>query len=544
MSAALSRQSETTDRQLAELVLFAEDAIIGADPDGRITVWNPGAERMYGYAESEVLGRTLAFLSPRSSAPGLSALFERVRAGEHVEAVGAMRRRKDGLELQIRSKMSPVLGDGGQIAGMVIVERDLIGLAQHTQAISQLQAAAESDAVVMETARRVALDILSSRTGVEALRHIAQAARTLAGARYAALGVAQSQGDGLAEFITVGLAPEAEARIGSRPRGAGVLGLLLRRRESLRLDNLGEHPHSAGFPPNHPPMTSFLGVPIWRGDEVLGSLYLTDKEGGGGFTEADEAAVQALGAYAAVAIHNLHLLTRQRGLVRGLIAGQEEERRAVAYELHDGLTQFVMASHAHMEAFRSAQDAGNAARARRELDQGLRYLHEAVVESRRLVNGLRSLALDDLGLAGAVEQLLAEERQRAGWSSVEYSSNIAGRRFERAVETAAYRIAQEAITNVRKHASTDRLAVSLHCSEAGDGLGARLDLLIRDWGKGFVPEEKTGDYAHFGLHSMAERVSVMGGSYSLDSAPGQGTEVRASFLLIESQIDDSGGGTV
>src|SRR5207248_1955468 len=158
--------------------------------------------------------------------------------------------------------------------------------------------------------------------------------------------------------------------------------------EPLRVDDLGQHPESVGFPPNHPPMRSFLGVPIRRGETVLGSLYLTDKEGGGAFTEADEAAVQALGAYAAVAIHNLQLLGRQRALVSGLIAAQEEERRAIAYDLHDGLTQYVMASHAHLESFKRAYETGNRERAEREMDQGLRYLKEAVVESRRLVNGL------------------------------------------------------------------------------------------------------------------------------------------------------------
>ena len=134
--------------------------------------------------------------------------------------------------------------------------------------------------------------------------------------------------------------------------------MLLNRTEPLRVDVLAEHPLSVGFPPNHPPMDSFLGVPIRHGDTVLGSLYLTNKEGGGEFTEADEIAVQAIGAHAAVAIHHLHLLARQRALVSGLIAAQEEERRAVAYDLHDGLTQYIMASHAHLEAFRHAHETG------------------------------------------------------------------------------------------------------------------------------------------------------------------------------------------
>src|SRR5262249_46862496 len=109
-------------------------------------------------------------------------------------------------------------------------------------------------ALVLETAGRVALDILASQTGVEALRHIAEAARTLAGAQYAALGVARPDGAGLLEFVTVGMSDEDEAAVGPRPTGKGVLGLLLQRNDPLRIDSLGDHPNSVGFPPNHPKM--------------------------------------------------------------------------------------------------------------------------------------------------------------------------------------------------------------------------------------------------------------------------------------------------
>ncbi len=384
-------------------------------------------------------------------------------------------------------------------------------------------------ALVLETANRVALDILSSRTGVEALRHIAEAARILAHARYAALGVARTDGQGLLEFVTVGLTNEEESLIGSRPSGRGILGLLLKHEHPMRLDDMTQHPVFAGFPANHPPMKSFLGVPIRRGDTTLGSLYLTDKTGGGTFTQADEAAVQALGAYAAVAVHNLYMLAKQRALVSGLIVAQEEERRAIAYELHDGLTQYVMASHAHLEVFRAAWNNQEDERARRELDKGLRYLNDAVVESRRLVNGLRSLALDDLGLAGALEQLSSEEKQRAGWKDMEFLHNIAGVRFDKMLETAVYRVAQEAITNARRHAHTGRVRIMLLLGPDTQTEQELLMLEVRDWGCGFVVEEKSGDYAHVGMQSMIERVNLMGGRYTLHSMPGQGTTVRASF---------------
>jgi signal transduction histidine kinase len=392
---------------------------------------------------------------------------------------------------------------------------------------------AQHRALVLETANRVALDILASRTGVEALRHIADAARVLANARYAALGVAHTDRGGLKEFITVGLTPEEEARIGNRPRGLGVLGLLLKCTDALRVDVLAEHPSSVGFPPNHPPMDSFLGVPIRRGETALGSLYLTNKQGGGAFSEADEVAVQALAAHAAVAIYNMQMLSQQRALVSRLITAQEEERRAVAYELHDGLTQYVMAAHAHLESFQRAHAISNQERAAREMEQGLKYLKEAVIESRRLVNGLRLLALDDLGLAGAVEQLVHEEKTRARWEQAEFEHNIPDRRFDKVLETGIYRIVQESLTNARRHAAASQVKVQLHLSE-NDGYEF-LWLEVRDWGRGFNPEDRLGDSSHVGLHGIAERTHLLNGRYELRSAPGQGTLLQATFPALNPQ---------
>lgn len=410
---------------------------------------------------------------------------------------------------------------------------------------SEQQAEAQNRALILETANRVALYILSSRTGEEALRHIAEAARVLAGARYAALGVARPmtaqtlQENGpmqeLEEFITVGVTPAQADALGALPRGRGVLGLLLTRTEPLRIDVLAEHPASVGFPPNHPPMDSFLGVPIRRGDTVLGSLYLTNKQGGGAFTKADEIAVQALGAHAAVAIYSLQMLSRQRALVSSLITAQEEERRAVAHDLHDGLTQYIMGAHAHLETFRSAQHDGKSEKAQRELEQGLTYLKQAVIESRRLVNGLRSLALDDMGLVGALEQLLEEEKAHADWEQAAFLHNVAEQRFDKALETAVYRVAQEALTNARKHASATRVRLLLQMENNARTGTRQLRLEVRDWGRGFDMEGQSSEPGHFGIQGMMERARLLDGVHELRSAPGQGTTVEAVFPALEPQ---------
>jgi signal transduction histidine kinase len=142
------------------------------------------------------------------------------------------------------------------------------------------------------------------------LERIVVAAAALADAQYAALGVIDPTGEGLVDFITFGMPPRTIAEIGHQPRGLGILGLIIEEPHPLRLHDLTEHPASFGIPPNHPPMKSFLGVPVRIRDRVFGNLYLTDKRDGGGFTSADEHAVIALAATAAIAIENARLFER------------------------------------------------------------------------------------------------------------------------------------------------------------------------------------------------------------------------------------------
>ena len=140
------------------------------------------------------------------------------------------------------------------------------------------------------------------------LARIVAIASTLVDAKYAALGVLGAGRDGpLRTFIHHGVSTEQVAQIGELPTGHGLLGLIVDRPEPLRLHDIAEHPASYGFPPHHPPMSSFLGVPVRIRDQVFGNLYLTEKAGGGDFTEVDENIVVALAAAAGVAIENARL---------------------------------------------------------------------------------------------------------------------------------------------------------------------------------------------------------------------------------------------
>jgi len=160
---------------------------------------------------------------------------------------------------------------------------------------------------------------ITSELSLDALlQRLVEAASELTSARYAALGVIDRSGSELERFLTIGIDAETHAAIGELPRGRGILGVLIRHDTPLRLHNLGDDPRSVGFPPNHPPMSTFLGVPIHLRGVAYGNLYLTEKARGEDFTEEDQELVELLASQAAVAIENARLYEAATGWSRQL----------------------------------------------------------------------------------------------------------------------------------------------------------------------------------------------------------------------------------
>ncbi|PRX45199.1 histidine kinase/DNA gyrase B/HSP90-like ATPase [Prauserella shujinwangii] len=192
-----------------------------------------------------------------------------------------------------------------------------------------LQGVQERLTEIMKTRDRLQglLDaVLAVATGLEldsTLQRIVQAATELVDAQYGALGVLSDDGSGLAEFVYVGIDEETRARMGHLPEGRGLLGLLIDDPKPVRVADLTEHPASVGFPRNHPPMHSFLGVPVLVRDKVFGNLYLTEKRDGAEFTPDDEVVLQALAAAAGVAVDNARLFEHSRMRERWLGAAAE-----------------------------------------------------------------------------------------------------------------------------------------------------------------------------------------------------------------------------
>ena len=360
--------------------------------------------------------------------------------------------------------------------------------------------------------RRLLDAVLSVGSGLELpamLRRIVEASTELVDARYGALGVLDDTGTRLSEFLTVGVSEATHRAIGHLPEGHGILGLLIVDAKPLRLPDLTRHPDSHGFPPNHPPMTSFLGVPVRVRDEVFGNLYLTDKINGGEFTDADEEMVVALAAAAGVAIENARLHSRVRDLA--LV----EDRERIARDLHDtviqrlfaiGLSLEGTARLVHSDSDKAVERIGTAVD---DLDLTVKHIRSAIFGLETSLAGPgEGLRTRLLGLVRESDELLGFEPRVLfdGPIDTTVGDQVAGD----LVATL-----REALTNAARHARATRVDIAV---VANNG---QLRLTVTDDGIG-PPPDHASSRGH-GLRNMAARAGASGGSAELRAGASGGS---------------------
>jgi signal transduction histidine kinase len=523
---------------------------------------------------------------------------------------------------------------------------------------------------------------LTSELSLDALlQRLVETAAQLTGARYAALGVIDRTGTELERFVTTGIDAQTHAAIGDLPRGKGILGVLISDAATLRLHDLSEDPRSVGFPAHHPPMRTFLGVPVLLRGVAYGNLYLTEKADEADFTLEDEEIVQLLAGQAAVAIENarlyesatrwsqqlealvevgaalaretelsglLDLIARRlreligarsvlivlpteegdlrveaadgaeaeqflglrldpqasksgrvldrrrserldsllddpevdrdfarlmglraalfvplvvgertigvvesfdklsadrrfsqedlrvaetfavqaaiavdttarvaRDALRRAVEGQELERRRLARELHDETGQALTSILLGLSALEEANDSD----ALRTATQEVRDLVVATLQDvRRLAVELRPAALDDYGLAAALERLTENFAEQTGLA-VELESGLGEERLPTDIETVLYRLVQEALTNVVKHAHAERVSIVLQRNQRA------VTAVIEDDGRGLSDGRAQEG---LGLVGMRERVALVNGRFRIESSANAGTT-----LLVE-----------
>jgi signal transduction histidine kinase len=359
---------------------------------------------------------------------------------------------------------------------------------------------------------------LASELSLDAvLLRIVELAVDLTGARYGALGVLTPDGRSIEEFITVGITAEERAALGDPPTGHGLLGALIREARPLRIPDIGADPRSVGFPSNHPPMKSLLGAPITGRGKVFGNIYLTDKQDADAFDDEDERVLVVLATQAAVAVENARLYDETERSGRELQRLQVlEERERIGKELHDGVIQSLFAVGMHLQGLATATSDDDISR---KLESAVEDIDHAIRDLRNYIFGLRPGILADRQLDQALKEMATDFAARSGVVTVvEVDGEAASQLTSRASDVV--QIVREALSNVGRHGAATTCRVSVERNAAG------LMIEVDDDGQGFDVElTRSG----MGLQNLQERVGSLGGVFQIESTPGEGTTVRATF---------------
>lgn len=362
----------------------------------------------------------------------------------------------------------------------------------------------------LDPSGRAAVEALSDAIGgiagilpvEEVLQLIVDRVRGLVGAHYAALGILAEDREHIERFITSGITPEQRRLLGPPPEGHGLLGLIIKEGRSLRIPNIARHPASYGFPPNHPMMTSLLGVPVRLKNRVIGDLYLTDKVGAPEFTDDDQRLVELFAAHAGIAIENarLHEAVQHLAVV--------DERDRIGKDLHDGIIQALYAISLSLEDVPEimADDADEAAA---RVDRAIDSLNTAIGDLRQFVVGLRPEHIDRTDFIGLLATLADQVRLDG---AIDVDLDLPAERVDLPAHARGeiLQIAREALSNTARHAHASRAHIALRQDEGV------LRVRMSDDGSGF-DTSLAAPAGHHGLANMRDRAKALGGTFDLRS---------------------------
>jgi PAS domain S-box-containing protein len=503
------------DLGIGKLFDRIQDAIIVADAETqRIVLWNPAATEIFGYSLPEALELRVETLVPeplKNRHRSGIARYAQTGHGDYIDShrlLDLPALKKGGEEIRIELSLSPIdpVGDADGGGGFVLaIVRDITGRKRaeeklrYQKALLEAQSEASVDGIL----------VVSADGEMPSFNQ---------------------------RFVDMwGIAEEVLATRSEEVVLQSVLDRLVDPREVLaRVAYVTEHPdekiRGEEVPLKDGRTFERYSGPLRDSDgRYYGRMWhfrdITErKQAEEEIRELNETLEQR------VVERTAQLAEREvrlKILLGKLVVAQEEERRRVAHEVHDGLAQMIVAVQQHLEAF-AKQHPPDSPLGRENLDWNLELVQQTVEETRRVIGGLRPTALDDFGLAAAL-RLQVEALRTEGWEIV-YKEALGDQRLPAAVETMLYRVAQEALTNVRKHADTTRVRLKLA------RLGREVRLRIRDRGRGFRTTESTGGGGpgeKVGLSGMRERVTLLGGAFEVYSRPGVGALIVARVPLTE-----------
>ncbi len=345
----------------------------------------------------------------------------------------------------------------------------------------------------------------------DALQVIVDGVRPLVGARYAALGIVDADGR-IERFITSGMDDETRRQIGALPEGHGLLGLIIRENSSFRIADLNVDDRRYGFPPNHPPMTSFLGVPITIKGISLGRLYLTNKIGATEFSDEDRSLVETFALHAGIAMENARLHEQLQRLA------VVDERERISKDLHDGIIQNMYAVGLSLEDVPELMNE-DPVEAVVRVERAIDAIHLSIKDVRNFIFGLRPELLEGASIAVGLAALADEYRHNM---VVDLELILSDAVPEPPAEVTGHLLAivAESLSNIARHSHASRASVALKTNAGGQ----MLELAIEDNGIGFDPAGVV-KLGHQGLANTRERAARIGGAVTIDSRPGAGARV-------------------
>jgi PAS domain S-box-containing protein len=477
------------ERAQAELAIVesSNDAIVSTTLDGVIVSWNRAAEKIYGYSALEVIGRSIMILAPPEEHDGIRKILARIKRGESIEHLETTRLRKDGRLISVSLTISPIKNSQGEISGASAIARDV------TEQQRAEQALRVSEQRFRELAENIREVFWLSDPENTQMFYVSPAYETVWGRSCSSLYLAPKS---WLEAVHLEDKRQVLAAVGSQPcrEPHDFTYRIVRPDGSIRWIR------DRGFPVRN------------ECGEVVRFAGLADD-----ITETKQAE-QALQR----ASRQLRNLSRRRVQV------EEEERRHLARELHDHVGQLITAGSLNLQLLRST-------RGRRattgKLDETIAIFDQVLQQVRQISFDIRPPVLDDIGLAPAMRWMFDDATNRAGLAS-EFFADPNLKRGDVESETSCYRVAQEAVLNVVRHAHARKVWMELR--NEGDAL----QLIVRDDGIGFdvAAAGKRVGRDRLGLVGMHERATALGGKFECESTPDRGTEVRA-FFPVSSELD-------
>lgn len=349
--------------------------------------------------------------------------------------------------------------------------------------------------------------IASNRDLESILLRVVELSREITGAQYGALAVLNPD-ESISRFIASGMKSDVIRKIGSLPRGHGLLGEVIRTKKPLRVEEIHDHPASSGWPAHHPEMHSFMGVPMLFQNEVVGHLYLTNKAGGA-FTPGDEELVSMLATHAAVLISNARLNRELEGMAI------VQERQRIGMDLHDGTIQSIYAVMLGIDGLldKIPDEMGSV---RQQLDVLGDRLSRITQDIRHYIFDLKQDHLDlRAGIGEIAAEMAMEDMVRM------HSSDFLYRKLTRRQVEYLLAWVREALTNVNRHAHANQVDITWRSTDN------EYQLTVEDNGVGFDPSIPPGP-GHYGIRNLRKRAAELGGTVSIDSRVGKGSRVHLS----------------